>query len=86
MSAPVQALFVTLKRSFAGTQERHVRILRSLGFSYRQQTLAKPNTAHIRGAIDKASRGQALLSHRVAPRCSCARPAAGGPAAVGLLA
>lgn len=60
MSAPVQSLFVTLKRSFAGTRESHIRVLRSLGFTYRQQTLEKPNVAHIRGAIDKA-RGPAWV-------------------------
>lgn len=53
MSAPVHSLFITLKRSFAGTQEHHVRILQSLGFSYRQQTVEKPNVPHIRGAIEK---------------------------------
>lgn len=50
---PVRSLFITLKRSFAGTREHHVRILQSLGLSYRQQTVEKPNAAHIRGAIDK---------------------------------
>lgn len=53
--APVRSLFVTLKRSFAGTRESQLRILRSLGFSFRQQTLEKPNTPQIRGAVDKAS-------------------------------
>ena len=57
----MRSLFVTLKRSFAGTRESHVRILRSLGFSYRQQTVEKPNVDHIRGAINKvgARPGQA---------------------------
>lgn len=55
MSAPVHSLFITLKRSFAGTREHHVRILQSLGLRYRQQTVEQPNVAHIRGAIDKAS-------------------------------
>ncbi|PRW33800.1 50S ribosomal L30 [Chlorella sorokiniana] len=50
---PVRSLFVTLKRSFAGTRDSQLRILRSLGFSYRQQTLEKPNTPQIRGAVDK---------------------------------
>ena len=53
--APVRSLFVTLKRSFAGTRDSQLRILRSLGFSYRQQTLEKANTPQIRGAVDKAS-------------------------------
>ena len=56
MNAPIHSLFITLKRSFAGTREHHVRILQSLGFRYRQQTVEKPNAAHVRGAIDKASR------------------------------
>jgi large subunit ribosomal protein L30 len=55
MNAPVQSLFITLKRSFAGTREHHIRILQSLGFRHRQQTVEKPNVAHIRGAVDKAS-------------------------------
>lgn len=53
MSTPVHSLFITLKRSFAGTREHHVRILQSLGLRYRQQTVQQPNKAHIRGAIDK---------------------------------
>lgn len=53
MSAPVHSLFITLKRSFAGTREHHVRILQSLGLSYRQQTVEKKNVAHIRGAVNK---------------------------------
>ena len=64
--APVRSLFVTLKRSFAGTREHHVRILRSLGFSYRQQTVEKPNSPHIRGALEKAS-GARLLPGCAAP-------------------
>lgn len=77
MNAPVQSMFVTLKRSFAGTREHHIRILRSLGFSYRQQTVQKPNVAHIRGAINKASHAAALgrgLARRRPPphrRCRC---------------
>ncbi|KAL4448115.1 hypothetical protein ABPG75_005334 [Micractinium tetrahymenae] len=53
MSAPVHSLFITLKRSLAGTREHHVRILQSLGLRYRQHTVQQPNVAHIRGAIDK---------------------------------
>jgi large subunit ribosomal protein L30 len=55
MEAPIRTIFVTLKRSFAGTRENHVKILESLGFSRRQQTLELPNTSSIRGAIDKVS-------------------------------
>ncbi|KAI3426493.1 hypothetical protein D9Q98_008859 [Chlorella vulgaris] len=50
---PVQTLFITLKRSFAGTREHHVRILQSLGLRWRQHTVEKPNIAHVRGAVDK---------------------------------
>ncbi|PSC68015.1 ribosomal L30 family [Micractinium conductrix] len=53
MSAPVQSLFITLKRSFAGTREHHVRILQGLGLRYRQQTVQQPNKEHVRGAINK---------------------------------
>lgn len=60
MNAPIHSLFITLKRSFAGTREHHVRILQSLGFRYRQQTVEKPNAAHVRGAIDKASAAPSL--------------------------
>lgn len=55
MSAPVQSLFITLKRSFAGTREHHVRILQGLGLRYRQQTVQQPNKEHVRGAINKVS-------------------------------
>lgn len=81
MSAPqpVASLFVTLKRSFAGTREHHVRILRSLGLSYRQQTVEKPNVAHIRGAIDKASSrvlGRRRRRRRETSRCCLLQPVA----------
>jgi ribosomal protein L30 len=59
---PVQTLFITLKRSFAGTREHHVRILQSLGLRWRQHTVEKPNIAHVRGAVDKVRR-------RSAPEC-----------------
>lgn len=70
MSAPVHSLFITLKRSFAGTQEHHVRILQSLGFSYRQQTVEKPNVPHIRGAIEKV---RGLLGTEGLAACSLVR-------------
>lgn len=56
---PVQTLFITLKRSFAGTREHHVRILQSLGLRWRQHTVEKPNIAHVRGAVDKVRRRSA---------------------------
>ena len=58
MSAPVSSLFVTLRRSLAGTRDQHVRILRSLGLWRREQTVEKVNNAGVRGAIDKARRGE----------------------------
>jgi ribosomal protein L30 len=74
---PVRSLFITLKRSFAGTREHHVKILQSLGLSYRQQTVEKLNAAHIRGAIDKVGRG-ADVRHMVSNR-------AGGGGAVSVV-
>lgn len=44
---------MTLRRSFAGTREHHVRIVKSLGLRWRQQTVQRPNTSTVRGAIDK---------------------------------
>ena len=82
MSAPVHSLFVTLKRSFAGTREHHVRILQSLGLRYRQHTVEKPNAAHVRGAVDKAScrggaegRGGGAAASRLPPFGGDSRPA-----------
>ena len=51
---PVHKLFVTLVRSYAGTKKAQKAILKDLGFSYRLQTLERPNNLHIRGALDKA--------------------------------
>lgn len=53
MSGEIRHLFVTLKRSFAGTRDTHVKIVKSLGLRYREQTVQKPNVASVRGAIDK---------------------------------
>ena len=52
---PVHHLYVTLRRSFAGTPKRYEAILKSLGFSYRQQTLCLPNSVSTRGQISKVS-------------------------------
>lgn len=49
----MRSLFVTLKRSFAGTREQHVRILQSLGLRRREQTIERENTSSVRGALDK---------------------------------
>lgn len=53
MSNDIRHLFVTLKRSFAGTRETHINIVRSLGLRKREQTVQKANVASVRGAIDK---------------------------------
>ena len=53
MSGEIRHLFVTLKRSFAGTRETHIKIVKSLGLRRRQQTVQKANVASVRGAIDK---------------------------------
>jgi large subunit ribosomal protein L30 len=53
MAQPVKTLFVTLRRSFAGTRESHIAIIKSLGLSYREQTVEVPNRASFRGAVDK---------------------------------
>jgi large subunit ribosomal protein L30 len=50
---PVKKLFVTLTRSFAGTKKVQKAVLENLGFTYRLQTVEKPNNAPIRGAINK---------------------------------
>lgn len=55
MEPTIRSLFITLKRSFAGTRESHVRILQSLGLSRREQTVERVNTASIRGAVDKVN-------------------------------
>ena len=53
MAQPVKTLYVTLRRSFAGTRESHIAIIKSLGLSYREQTVEVPNRASFRGAVDK---------------------------------
>ena len=51
----VRTLFITLRRSFAGTRDSHRGTLKALGLSYRQQTVQQPNTSSVRGAIDTVS-------------------------------
>ena len=63
---PVHKLFVTLIRSYAGTKKAQKAILKDLGFSYRLQTLERPNNLHIRGALDKVSNAsctKAFVTH-----------------------
>ena len=56
MEPPIHTLFVTLKRSFAGTRDSQRRILESLGLRWRQHTVERANTASLRGALDKVRR------------------------------
>ena len=61
----VRKLYITLRRSFAGTRETQVRTLQSLGFKYREQTVVQDNTESVRGAILKVA-----LYKAVHPRSS----------------
>jgi len=49
----VRKLYITLRRSFAGTRETQCRTLQSLGLRYREQTVIQENTESVRGAILK---------------------------------
>ena len=49
----IRTLYVTLKRSFAGTPETMVRTLKALGLRRRHQTVRKSNNARVRGALLK---------------------------------
>lgn len=49
----VRKLYITLRRSFAGTRETQRRTLESLGLRYREQTVIQDNDGCIRGAISK---------------------------------
>ena len=49
----VRKLYITLRRSFAGTRETQCRTLESLGLRYREQTVIQNNTESVRGAILK---------------------------------
>ena len=51
----MRKLYITLRRSFAGTRETQVRTLQSLGFKYREQTVVQDNTESVRGAILKVA-------------------------------
>ncbi|EIE20805.1 hypothetical protein COCSUDRAFT_54236 [Coccomyxa subellipsoidea C-169] len=54
MSAePVRKLYITLRRSFAGTRETQRKTLESLGLRYREQTVIQNNDGCTRGAISK---------------------------------
>lgn len=50
---PVRKLFITLQRSFAGTKAAQKAVLKQLGFTYRLQTVERPNNVHIRGSVNK---------------------------------
>lgn len=49
----VRKLYITLRRSFAGTRETQCRTLESLGLKYREQTVIQSNNESVRGAILK---------------------------------
>lgn len=51
----VRSLFVTLRRSLIGKPWQHVAVARALGLSRRMQTVEKPNTAAVRGAVGKVA-------------------------------
>ena len=57
----VRKLYITLRRSFAGTRETQVRTLQSLGFKYREQTVVQDNTESVRGAILKVALNRPVL-------------------------
>lgn len=50
---PIKTLYVTLKRSFAGTPDTMVRTLKALGFRRLHQTVKQPNNPKTRGALLK---------------------------------
>ena len=49
----MRKLYITLRRSFAGTKDTQRRTLQSLGLRYREQTVIQDNNSTTRGAIDK---------------------------------
>ena len=49
------ALTITLRRSPIGTPVRHRLVLRGLGLRRLHQTVQRPNTPQVRGAIAKVS-------------------------------
>ena len=57
----MRKLYITLRRSFAGTRETQVRTLQSLGFKYREQTVVQDNTESVRGAILKVAHNRPVL-------------------------
>lgn len=55
----VRKLYITLRRSFAGTRETQRKTLETLGFKYREQTVVRDNTESVRGAISKVRKSEA---------------------------
>lgn len=49
----IEKLYVTMKRSFAGTPSTMIETMKSLGLGHRHQTVEKPNTPEVRGALHK---------------------------------
>ena len=53
VSQPIRHLYVTLLRGFARTPKDQKAVLTQLGFTYRLQTITKPNNIPIRGSLRK---------------------------------
>ena len=49
----IRTLYVTLKRSYAGTPDTMVRTLKALGLRRLHQTVRKSNNSRVRGALLK---------------------------------
>ena len=78
MEGSIRGLVITLKRGLAGSREQHRAILSSLGLFRRQQVVIQPNTAIIRGALDKVRRRDRHPERDVPPAPPCSPPIAAG--------
>ena len=88
MTRTIDKLFITLKRGLAGKKETHVKTATALGLRHTQQTVAQPNNASVRGAIDKikhlvrvetdASRAKRLAAEGARERLESVRVLHGG--------
>ena len=64
----VVSLFVTLRRSFAGTPHFHKKVLSALGLSGKlHQCIEKPNNASVRGMLMKVDHLDLLPETEIAP-------------------
>ena len=70
--AAIRSFFVTLKRSFAGTKEAQIRILKSLGLKHRHQCVQRENTSSVRGALNKVCVCVSKVSYSGALHKTCA--------------